>query len=66
MLLKFLSLSFSAASSLIFCALIRWILLLWLDMRPGGHQRGVGAVPGVVVLDVLRCPKPDETGLSGF
>ncbi len=38
MSLKCSSLSFSAASSLIFCALIRWILLLWLDVTPGGHQ----------------------------
>jgi hypothetical protein len=49
--LKYSSLSFSAASSLIFYSLIHWILLLWLGVRPGGHQRSVGAVPGTVVLD---------------
>jgi hypothetical protein len=38
MSLKCSSLSLSTASALIFCALIHWILLLWLDMRPGGHQ----------------------------
>jgi hypothetical protein len=51
MMLKYSSLSFSAASSLIFCALIHWILLLWLGVRPGGHQRGAETVPGAVVLD---------------
>jgi hypothetical protein len=38
MVLKCSSLSISVASSLIFYALIRWILLHWLGMRPGGHQ----------------------------
>jgi hypothetical protein len=55
MVLKCSSLSFSAASFLIFYALIRWILLQWLGVRPGGHQRGAGAIPGVVVLNVRLC-----------
>jgi predicted Abi (CAAX) family protease len=38
MVLKCSSLSFSAASSLIFCALIHWILLFWLEVTPGGDQ----------------------------
>jgi predicted Abi (CAAX) family protease len=38
MSLKCPSLSFSVSSSLIFCDLIHWILLLWLDVRHGGHQ----------------------------
>jgi hypothetical protein len=37
MMLKYSTLSFSTASSLIFCSLIRWILLLWLGVRPRGH-----------------------------
>jgi hypothetical protein len=62
MLLKCSSLSFSATSSLVFYALIHKILLLWLDVRPEGHQQGAGAVPGVVILDVPLCPRPDKTG----
>jgi hypothetical protein len=38
MVLKYSSLSFSTASSLIFYALIQWILLLWLDVKLGGHK----------------------------
>jgi hypothetical protein len=38
MMLKCLSLSFSTASSLDFCALICLILLLWLGVSPRGHQ----------------------------
>jgi hypothetical protein len=38
MVLKCSFLFFSATSSLIFCALIHWILLLWLSVSPGGHQ----------------------------
>jgi hypothetical protein len=64
--LKCSSLSFSTASSLNFCALIRWILHLWLGVSLGGHQRGAGAVSGTVVLDVLFCPDPGETRLSGL
>jgi hypothetical protein len=52
--------------TLIFYALIRWILHLWLGVRPGGHQRGVGAVPGAVVLDAPLCPTPDKIGWSGL
>jgi hypothetical protein len=37
MMLKYSSL-YSTTSSLIFCAFIHWILLLWLGVRPGGHQ----------------------------
>jgi hypothetical protein len=66
MVLKCSSLSFSTASSLIFYALIHWILLLWLGMRPGGHQRGVGAVSGAVVLDAPLYPTADKTRLSGL
>jgi hypothetical protein len=66
MMLKYLSLSFSAASSLIFCSLIHWILLLWLGVRPRGHQRGAGAVPGAVVFEALFCHEPIETGWSGL
>jgi hypothetical protein len=43
----------------------RWILL-WLGMRPGGHQRRAGAIPDAVVLDVLFCPEPNETRWSGL
>jgi hypothetical protein len=63
MSLKCSSLSFSASS---FYALICWILLLWLGVRPRGHQRGAGVVLGTVVLDVPLCPRPDETGLSSW
>jgi hypothetical protein len=56
MVLKCSSLSFLAASSLIFCTLIEV-----LGMRPRGHQRGVGAVPGTVVLDTHLCPESTET-----
>jgi hypothetical protein len=66
MSLKCASLSFSAASSLILCALIRWILLLWLGVRPGGHQRGAGAVLSIVVLEGFFCPEAKETGWSGM
>jgi hypothetical protein len=62
MSLKCSSLSFSAAYFLIFYTLICWILLLWLDVRPGGHQRGAGAVLGTVVIDIPFCPEPDEIG----
>jgi hypothetical protein len=62
--LKCSSLSFSASSSLIFCALIHWILLLWLDMRPRGHQRGVGTILTAVVLKGFFCPEAEETGWS--
>jgi hypothetical protein len=64
MSLKCSSLFFLAASSLIFCTLIRWIFLLWLDVRPGGHQRGAGAVPDTVVLEGFFCPEAKETGWS--
>jgi hypothetical protein len=64
MSLKCSSLSFSVTSSLIFYTLIRWILHLWLDVRPEGHQQGARAIPDVVVLDVPFCPEPDETGWS--
>jgi hypothetical protein len=60
MSLKCPSLSFSVASSLIFYALICWILLLWLDVRPRGHQRGTRAVSDAVVLDVPFYPEPDK------
>jgi hypothetical protein len=66
MVLKCSSLSFLTASSLIFYALIRWILLLWLGINPRGHQRGAGVVPGTVVLEALFCPKPRETGWSNL
>jgi hypothetical protein len=66
MVLKCLYLSFSVASSLSFCALIYWILLVWLGMSPVGHQRGVGVIPGVMVLDVPLFPKPGEIGWSGL
>jgi hypothetical protein len=66
MVLKCSCLSFSAASSLIFYALIRWILLLWLGVGPRGHQRGVGAIPGTVVINVFFCPELDETGWFGL
>jgi hypothetical protein len=49
--LKCSSLSFSVASSLSFCALVLWILLLWLGVRPSGQQRCVGAISGAVVLE---------------
>jgi hypothetical protein len=42
-----------------------WIVL-WLGVRPGGHQRDAGAIPDVVVLDVLFYPEPNETGCSGL
>jgi hypothetical protein len=66
MSLKCPSLSFLATSSLIFCALILWILLPWLGVRPGEHQRGVGAVLGAVVLEGLFCPEAEETEWSGL
>jgi hypothetical protein len=66
MLLKCSSLSFSSTSPLIFCALIRWIPLLWLGVRPGGHQRGAGAISGMVVPEALLCPEAGETGWSGL
>jgi hypothetical protein len=66
MLLKCSSLSFSTSSSFIFYTLIHWILLLWLGVRPGGHQRGARAVLGMVVLDAPFCPAPDETGWSSL
>jgi hypothetical protein len=64
--LKCSSLSFSATSYFNFCALIHWILLLRLCVSPGGHQRGAGAVPGMVVLNVCFCPETVEIGWSGF
>jgi hypothetical protein len=64
MSLKCSSLSFLVASSLIFCALICWILFLWLDVRPRGHQRGAGAISGAVVLEGFFYPEAKETGLS--
>jgi hypothetical protein len=64
--LKCPSLSFSTTSSLNFCTLIRWIRLLWLDVSPKGHQRGAGAVPGAVVLDILLCHNPREIGWFGL
>jgi hypothetical protein len=62
MVLRCPSLSFSAASSLIFCALIHWILLLQLGVSPRENKRGVGAVPGAVVLKVFFCPESGESG----
>jgi hypothetical protein len=35
-------------------------------VRPGGHQRGARAVPGVVVLEVPFYPNPDESGWSSL
>jgi hypothetical protein len=35
-------------------------------MNPGAHQRGAGVVPGAIVLGVLSCPEPDETGWSSL
>jgi hypothetical protein len=64
--LKCSSLSFSAGYSLIFCARIHWILLIWLDVRPGGQQHGAGAIPGTVVLDIAFCLEPDETRWSSL
>jgi hypothetical protein len=64
--LKCSSLSFSVASSLTFSTLNCWILLLWLGMSPGGHQRGVGAIPGMIVFKVPFCTNPGETGWSGL
>jgi hypothetical protein len=29
-------------------------------MSPGGHQRGADVVPGIVVLDVIFCPNPQQ------
>jgi hypothetical protein len=66
MSLKCSSLSFSAASSLIFYALICWILLLWLDVRPRGHQRGARAISDAVVLNVPFDPEPDKIEWSGL
>jgi hypothetical protein len=66
MVFKCLSLSFSTASSLIFCALIHWILLLWLGMRPGGHQRGARAIPKAVVLKAFFCPEAGANEWSGL
>jgi hypothetical protein len=66
MILKYSSLSFSVTSSLIFCALIRWILLLWLGVRPGGQQQGAGAVPGAVVFEAFFFPEATEIRWSGF
>jgi hypothetical protein len=66
MSMKCSSLSFSATSSLILCALIHWILLLWLGMRPGGHQRGARAVPGAIALEGFFCPEAEETGWSSL
>jgi hypothetical protein len=65
MVLKFSSLSFSAALSLTFCTLIHWIILLWLGVSPGAHQRGAGAVLDAVVFEILLYPEPEEIGWSG-
>jgi hypothetical protein len=35
-------------------------------MRPGGHQRGAGAVPDAVVLEGFFCPEAKETGWFGL
>jgi hypothetical protein len=35
-------------------------------MRPRGYQQGIGAVLGVVVLDVPFCPEPIKIGWSGL
>jgi hypothetical protein len=66
MSLKYSSPSFSTASYLIFYALIHWILLLWLGVRPRGHQRGARTVPGAVVFEVFFCPESRETGWPGL
>jgi hypothetical protein len=66
MMLIYSSLSFFIASSLIFCALIRWILHLWLGVRPRGLQRGAGAVPGEVVLNDRFWPGAAETGWANL
>jgi hypothetical protein len=60
MVLKCSSFSFSTASSLVLCALIRWILLLWLGVSSRGHQRGARAVPSTVVLNASFYPEPRE------
>jgi hypothetical protein len=62
MSLKCSSLSFLTASSLIFYAFIRWILLLRLDVRLGGYQRGVGAVLRTIVFRAPFYTDPEETG----
>jgi hypothetical protein len=41
-------------------------LLLWLGVRPGGHQRGAGAVSGAVVLEGFICSEAEETRWSGL
>jgi hypothetical protein len=64
--LKCSSLSFSATSSFNFCALIHWILLLWLCVSPRGHPRGAVAVPSAVVLDICFCLEIVEIRWSGF
>jgi hypothetical protein len=52
--------------SLNFYALICWILLLWLCMSPGRHQRRADAVPGAVLFETPFCTDPGETGWSGL
>jgi hypothetical protein len=64
--LKCSSIFFSVVSSFNFYALIHWILLLWLCVSPGGHQRGARAIPGTVVLHVCFCPKTVKTGWFNF
>jgi hypothetical protein len=66
MMLKYSSLFVSAASSLIFRTLIHWILLLWLGVSPGGHQRGAGVILGAVVLDGCFWLEAAKTGWSGL
>jgi hypothetical protein len=66
MVLKCSSLSFLAASSLSFCALIYWILLLGLGVSSGGHQRGAGSIPGAVVFEIFFCPQFGEIRWSGL
>jgi hypothetical protein len=66
MLLKWSSLSLSVTLSLIFCALIHWIFLLWLGVRPRGDQQGLGAVSDVVVLEAFFCPESREIRWSSL
>jgi hypothetical protein len=36
------------------------------SVRPGGRQRGVGAILGMVILDVCFCPEAAKTRWFGF